>query len=118
MPVAKNALLIGNGINNISSNNSWNNLIDEIARHCKVDFVIDDEKRKHFPLLYEEIFLHAARKTGIKESDLKRFIAEKVSVIRGNKLHERIRNLKVQDIITTNYEFSIEGTAPAKNEGV
>jgi hypothetical protein len=114
----KYSVLVGNGINNIGGDNSWDNLITEISRYCQVDFEIDNEKKKQFPLLYEEIFLHAARKSKVKETDLKKFIADKVSKIAGNQLHEKIRALNISHIITTNYEFTLEGEIPKKNYGV
>ncbi|MBL0740272.1 SIR2 family protein [Chryseolinea lacunae] len=114
----KFTLLVGNGINNIEKDNSWENLIKEIGQFCKIGFAIDDEKKKQFPLLYEEIFLSSARDCNIRENDLKKFIAEKVSVIKSNVLHDAIRALPIDDIITTNYEFSLEGTMPEKNEGI
>jgi len=112
------SLLIGNGINNIGKDNSWDNLITEIAVFCKIKFKIDDEKKAHFPLLYEEIFLTAAQKNKIKEIDLKRFIANKVATIKGNNIHKKIASLNCSNIITTNYEFSLEGIFPKKNNGL
>ena len=112
------SLLIGNGINNIDGNNSWDNLIHQIGKFCKIEFTIDADKKKHFPLLYEEIFLSTAKKTGLAEDDLKAFIGEQVSVIKENELHRNIRSLSAVDILTTNYEFSLEGQTPAANAGV
>lgn len=112
------SVLVGNGINNIGKDNSWDNLITQICAYCKVKFPIDDEKKKHFPLLYEEIFLTAARKNSISESDLKRFIAEIVLAIKPNKIHDQIRSLPIENIMTTNYEFSLEGNTPEVNSGV
>ncbi|MEO8471354.1 MAG: hypothetical protein ABI477_04140 [Chryseolinea sp.] len=112
------SVLIGNGINNIGKDNSWDNLIVQICRHCKIKFPIDDEKKKHFPLLYEEIFLTAARKNNISEADLKKFIAKIVSEIKPNGIHDQIRSLPIENILTTNYEFSLEGSKPKANSGV
>jgi len=112
------ALLVGNGINNIHNDNTWNKLVDEVAAFCNIDFKIDDEKRKNFPLLYEEIFLHAARNNRVKEANLKKFIAERVSRIKENNLHALLRSLKTRHIVTTNYEFLIEGSKPKINKGI
>ncbi len=114
----KISLLIGNGINNIGKDNSWDNLIVELSKFCKVDFKITDEKKAHFPLLYEEIFLTAARKNKINEHDVKKFIVQKVSQIKENGLHSKILSIPAKNIITTNYDFSIEGVTPSKNNGI
>jgi hypothetical protein len=112
------SLLIGNGINNIEGDNSWDNLVNKIGEFCKIDFKIDADRKKHFPLLYEEIFLTSAKKTGLAEDKLKKFIGQQVSVIKENDLHRKIRSLSAVDILTTNYEFSLEGLTPATNKGI
>ncbi len=110
------SLLIGNDIDNISPNNSWRDLINEIINFCDVkDLVTNFDKP--FPMLYEEIFLQSLRKSDKKEIDLKKLISKKVSKIETNQIHERIRELNTNDIMTTNYEFSLEGLIPwKKNE--
>ena len=112
------AVLVGNGINNIHNDNSWNALIDAIVEYCKIDFAIHPEKRKNFPLLYEEIFLHSARHHRIKEQALKAFIAEKVMAFTGNELHEKFRKLETRHILTTNYELLLEGSTPTSNSSI
>jgi hypothetical protein len=112
------ALVIGNGINNIEGDNSWDNLVHKIGEFCKIDFKIDADRKKHFPLLYEEIFLSTAKKTGLAEETLKAFIGQQVSVIKENDLHRKIRSLSAVDLLTTNYEFSLEGQTPKTNSGI
>ncbi|MGJ1324692.1 hypothetical protein ACR780_18595 [Sphingobacterium faecium] len=46
------------------------------------------------------------------EKELKTFIADAVSNIQQNELHELIRELSVENIMTTNYDFSLAGTHP------
>lgn len=112
------SLLIGNGINNIEGDNSWDNLVNKIGEFCKIDFKLDADRKKHFPLLYEEIFLSTAKKTGLAENKLKTFIGQQVAVIKENDLHRKIRSLSAVDILTTNYEFSLEGLMPTMNSGI
>jgi len=114
----KYSLLIGNGINNVDGDNSWDRLIQRIGEFCKIDFKIDADRKKHFPLLYEEIFLCTAKKTGLTESKLKTFIGQQVAAIKENDLHQKIRSLETTDLLTTNYEFAIEGLTPMFNDGV
>jgi|ERR1044072_901198 hypothetical protein len=105
-------LLVGNDINNISKGQSWKDLLQEILVFCGTECVQLDDK-KPFPLLYEEIFLTAIRQSHIKEKELKAFIASKVGAIAPNELHGLIRELQPEHILTTNYEYTLEGGAPA-----
>jgi len=112
------ALLIGNDINNLTPNNSWGDLLFQIVDFCNARSLIKSFSNKPFPLLYEEIFLKSVREKHFKESDLKKLIAEKVSTIEQNEIHERIRNFPVKHILTTNYEFTLEGTVPVKGNAL
>ncbi|GAA0531977.1 SIR2 family protein [Chitinophaga japonensis] len=110
-------LLVGNDINNISKGQSWKDLLQEILTFCGTDCVLLDDK-KPFPLLYEEIFLTAIRQSHIREKDLKAFIAGKVAAIAGNELHARIRELRPEHILTTNYEYTLEGVTPTQHSSL
>lgn len=110
------ALLIGNDINNIKPGKSWKELLDDITTYCGVSHINREEKP--FPMLYEEIFLSAIRTKMMDEKDLKTYIAEIVGKIEQNEIHERIRALAVPHIMTTNYEFSIEGATPKSNSSL
>lgn len=108
-------LLIGNDINNISKGQSWKDLLTDIVNFCLPDGCIQLDERKPFPLLYEEIFLTAIRQQHIRESELKGFIAEKTLKIEQNEIHAAIRDLSPAHILTTNYEFTLEGEIPDRN---
>jgi len=110
------ALLVGNDINNISSGKTWEDLLEDIITYCGISHI--NRKDKPFPMLYEEIFLNAIRTKMMDEKDLKTYIANEVSKIVPNVIHERIRSLNVPHIMTTNYEFSIEGESPKGNSGL
>jgi hypothetical protein len=112
------ALLIGNDINNLSPGLSWIDLLHKMTTYCGVqdDIVISPDKP--FPILYEEIFLKALQKGRINEKDLKAFIAESVSQIGQNEIHAQIRSLNFGHILTTNYDFSLEGAIPMHNSGI
>ncbi|WP_425290891.1 hypothetical protein [Spirosoma linguale] len=99
-------------------NNSWQDLLEDMVRFCNAQGLVNYQQIKPFPLLYEEIFLKSLQVSRRKEIDLKTFIARKVSQIEPNELHERIRSFATDDIITTNYEFSLEGQVPTRNMGV
>jgi hypothetical protein len=108
-------LLIGNDINNISRGQSWRDLLQDIITFCHAGDCIELDDKKPFPLLYEEIFLTASKNHKIREKDLKSFIAIKAAEIKGNPIHSAIRALKPAHILTTNYEFTLEGSTPLEN---
>lgn len=111
-------LLVGNGINNIVKNNSWDDLLQDIIKFCGVDCDIEQSREKPFPMLYEEIFLQSLRAGHRREYELKQFIAQSVSEIQRHAVHDLIAGLDCAHIMTTNYEFSLEGATPARNDGV
>lgn len=108
-------LLIGNDINNISRGQSWKDLLQDIITFCHAGDCIELDDKKPFPLLYEEIFLTASKNHKIREKDLKSFIAIKAAEIKSNPIHSAIRALKPAHILTTNYEFTLEGSTPLEN---
>ena len=110
-------LLVGNDINNISRGQSWKDLLQEILAFCGTNCVQLDDK-KPFPLLYEEIFLTAIQQSHIRERDLKGFIAQKIGDITPNELHARIRELEPAHVLTTNYEYTLEGSTPERHSSL
>ncbi|GAB2526637.1 SIR2 family protein [Spirosoma aerophilum] len=112
------ALLVGNDINNILPNNSWKDLLTEIIKFCQAQKLVTNVENKPFPLLYEEIFLKSLRNTHRPERDLKSLIAKKVSDIEANQIHQRIRDFATNDIMTTNYEFTLESQLPGRNSAL
>lgn len=111
-------LLIGNDINNISRGQSWKDLLQDIITFCHAGDCVELDDKKPFPLLYEEIFLTASKNHRIREKDLKSFIAIKAAEIKANPLHAAIRELKPSHILTTNYEFTLEGQIPLENTSI
>ncbi|RFS23305.1 hypothetical protein DVR12_09805 [Chitinophaga silvatica] len=111
-------LLVGNDINNLSCGLSWKDLLQDILNFCHAGDQIVIDNNKPFPLLYEEIFLTASKQRKIREKDLKSFIAVKTAEIKGNPIHQSIRSLNPAHIITTNYEFTLEGGTPIENTSI
>jgi len=109
----KLTLLIGNDINNINNSNSWETLLRKIIAYLGVTNQVNaaNLRAKPFPLLYEEIFLKALAKKEQSEVKLKEFIASLTNEIRHNSIHERIMKLKLADIMTTNYEYSLQNAS-------
>ncbi|MFY0253132.1 hypothetical protein ACDQ55_04175 [Chitinophaga sp. 30R24] len=111
-------LLIGNDINNISRGQSWKDLLQDIITFCHVGDCIEIDDKKPFPLLYEQIFLTASKQQKIREKDLKAFIAVKAAEIKANAIHSAIRTMQPKHILTTNYEFTLEGGTPIENTSI
>lgn len=100
-------LLIGNGINNVTSEYQWGDLVKDLIQR------VDERSRlrianKPFPLLYEEIVAHAVREKNIREAQIKNFIAEKIAQFRPNEIHQHIVELRLDDLLTTNYDYTLE----------
>ena len=100
-------LLIGNGINNIEQEYTWNNLIDDLIESTGAAGQIDKEN-KPFPLLYEQIYADAIKKRNYTESEIKKIIARIMLKLEPNEIHKEIINLRCSDILTTNYDFTLE----------
>ena len=109
-------LLLGNGVNNLTNKESWSNLLKSTAQKCDVAAEVELNHEKPFPLLYEEIYLLSS---DISELSIKRHIAKEVKNIKENEIHQLIREKKFRDIITTNYEYILQGdNSGLKNKGV
>jgi hypothetical protein len=111
-------LFIGNDINNLVPGNSWSNLLDELKTFCCVGGEAINNGNKPFPLLYEEIFLRSLRTRHQPEIKVKEFISRKFLDLKPGAIHERIMGMEVANIVTTNYDFLLEGKVPGANKGV
>ena len=111
-------LFIGNDINNLIPGNSWKDLIKELKEFCRVGGDAINDKNKPFPLLYEEIYLRSLAIGNTTEKAIKEFIGGKFLETKPGQIHEQIRGLNVKNIITTNYDFALEGSVPDKNYGI
>ncbi len=100
-------LLLGNGINDVDIHYQWKDLINNLIAKVGGGVVIKQDKQKPFPLLYEEIFVRAVN-MGWDEIKLKSFIAEDVSNLVVTDVHRKILSMNIQDIVTTNYDFTLE----------
>lgn len=112
------ALLVGNGVNALSTGMTWSDLLDKLIREFCTTSITRD-KSKPFPLLYEEIFFAALRSGKLEnESTLKHFIADNVSLMQENEVHALLRNQQPAHILTANYEYLLEGQQPDHNQGL
>jgi hypothetical protein len=107
--VMKDVLLLGNGMNRISQDYSWENLIISlIDRFCDGNVNHDKDYSKPFPLLYEEILSYALLHEKGDESTIKNFIKDEIGKISLNDSHLLIPESNFNEILTTNYDETIE----------
>jgi hypothetical protein len=103
-------LLIGNGVNNADGDHAyrWNDLVNDLIKEFSKGKKISSAD-KPFPLLYEEIFAAAIGGGKVKESEIKKFIADKTfNIINPNTVHEGLVQLQFKNILTTNYDYNLE----------
>lgn len=104
----KKVLFIGNGINNLNNEKSWDNLVAELRKRVGKK---NDAKDliKQFPMVFENLLNYGILNRRItNENDLKNIVAEKVTEIQPNQIHDRITRINPEHIITTNYDFVLE----------
>ena len=108
-------ILVGNGINRINNSYSWDDLIDNLISHIGAEGQIN-KNNKPFPLLYEEIVIEAIKNRGIQETEIKKLIAKEISKLEENQIHKKIADSNVDNIITTNYDFTLENSINTRSE--
>lgn len=104
-------LLIGNGLNRTLENSiAWNNLLEKIAQKYDIDY----SPMMTFPLDFESIINQIFEKGNYDSdklySDVKKDIAKMLSDVKlpENSIHEKIKSLKINNIMTTNYDYLLE----------
>ena len=109
-------LLIGNGINNIDNSYTWSDLVNDLIAYVgATDHIRAVDKP--FPLLYEEIFAHWVRDRHREELELKERVAALIAKFQPNEIHRRIMGLELKNILTTNYEYTLEMATGLKSKG-
>jgi hypothetical protein len=106
--LSKKVLFIGNDINNINNEKSWENLVADLRRRVGKK---NDAKDliKQFPLVFENLLNYGIKNKSISnENELKEIVANHVTQIKSNPIHERIKKLNPEHIITANYDFVLE----------
>lgn len=114
--INKRALLLGNGINRLEGNQSfsWPDLLARLKSHFSINVDLENAF-KPFPLAFEEM-LH--QKPGRSNFDgkiknlkqkIRALIETEYSTKTGfNNYHRSIMALRYDDILTTNYDYSLE----------
>lgn len=109
-----NVLFLGNGINNVynGKDESWESLLKKLCEKYNVDYQIT--KVLPLPLLFEHIISFNFRKNDKVEIEAKQFIADYLMKFYPENLHKLIASLDFNNIITSNYDLTIE-KAMSKN---
>jgi hypothetical protein len=107
----KTTVFIGNGINRAIPGNGigWGTLLANLQRINNAGHINLDNRFKPFPLSFEEIIFAAYGSFDENIRTIKNNIAQAFYPAEPNILHERImRSSKVENIITTNYDYAFE----------
>ncbi len=102
------ARIMHNGVNLLSANLSWRNLLSELNAKFNIHS-IEITEDKSYPLIFEEI-LFSIRGKSIREN-LKSLKVQIKEIIKGyvpNKYHREIFHLQNNNILTTNYDYAFE----------
>jgi hypothetical protein len=112
----KSALLIGNGINQLDTKQSfsWGQLLTELKDKFSIDVDLDNVF-KPFPLAFDEMLHQKSGSNDFKDKlkSLKKNISISIeSQLQGkrgfNEYHQKIMDLNYDDILTTNYDYSLQ----------
>ncbi len=103
----RKTLFIGNGINKLDSNLSWNEMLKGIINDMDKNNEIPFEN-KPYPLLYEEIYTRGKKYSKYDEKRIKNNIYNLTNKLQSNDYHRKLMDLPVKNIITTNYDYCLE----------
>lgn len=103
-------LLLGNGVNRISNDYSWEDLLEDLIKFIGKESVINLKEEKPLTLLYEELVLRTKRFQNRKELELKKEISKLITQnFKPNIFHKQVLELiGIQHILTTNYDYNFE----------
>jgi len=105
-----NAIFLGNGLNRLDSDYSWEHLLDELKTKSNLPQGLTFDGVP-FPLLYEEIYLRSSLTSGAlpeQDSRLRALVAEKCKQLKSNSLTRAVLSAGCPNIITTNYDYALE----------
>ena len=107
----KNSLFIGNGLNRCLKNSiSWGDLMEYVSKELEVSYHSEIAMPLEFERMVNE-YLEKANQGGTEiYSDIKDIICRRTNDVRlpENALHYEISKLKMDSVITTNYDYLLE----------
>ena len=106
-------VLVGNGLERMSGQTSWDELIDILAVSDGIKLENEVRDRIPFPLLYQLVSSHNPApsqlcETDITEEENRLALAMSKLIHRSNLLLDMLPTLDADHIFTTNYSYSIE----------
>ncbi len=88
-------------LNEESERVKWDDLLRQLASRFGVDISLTG---KPYTMIYEEI----ASRSKAEEKDIKQFIVDKLTKASPNKFYDYLRDLNLDNYITTNYDLNLE----------
>ncbi len=98
------------------STDSWEKLLNRLAKDFRQQDIMSLSKYKPFTLIFEEIVLRSDGDPRNQEMEIKRKVAQQVDSLPGNSFHREIMNCGVRNILTTNYDYNFEKSVEGQNE--
>ena len=108
-------LLGGNGPNRGRPGYAWRALLKALGSVTSTTEPFQFDFGKPFPMIFEELYLHGARTSGVTEAQLKSLTAKHIGQIAPGAAHQRAVGLKFNHILTTNYDLALEEAVGGKN---
>lgn len=102
----KHSLLFGNGLNQVTNNGpKWNELLKRLKGYNNFD-------NGELPntMIYERIFMERGKPSLEHEIHIKNEISEMMSTINSSEFYKLILDLKLDNYITTNYDYAMQKT--------
>lgn len=103
--MTKNVLLIGNGLNRVTMNSAWTDLIQELQNAFDLERF---SGYTNYPLEFERIDQAVIASGNRSGMSAKKLIAQHLPVISDFSLIQQFTNLPMDVIMTTNYDYNIE----------
>ena len=104
-------LFLGNGINRLTNLGvGWNDVISALASDVGGEELLKYKENIPFTLIYEGFSSKKLENSKRGITPLKEKVANLLSKMVSNPYHERIMNLGMKHIITSNYDYSLENS--------
>jgi hypothetical protein len=108
----KCALLIGNGLNRSSIDQSdiynWERLLVDLSNEFSNGIIKNEKRIKPFPMFYDAIVNYAVKNRKGTEVDIKLAIQNKLGSLQTSNKYAFLKKVNFDEILTTNYDYLIE----------
>lgn len=112
----KEVILCGNSINQLENNDAdWGELLKKIIKSENLKVQVNDQKS--YPLIFEEILFSCSGEYKIILKRLKEKIVKHISTFQSTIYHEKLLQLPISEVLTTNYDYGFERCFEEKFSG-